>query len=129
MTDRTPSAPVGESPEVDVKMKLTQSEALLAVMVEHLETQVRVLRGALGEVLIDLGARSHPEGYAARAMEALYPEQIDPANPATKRCQAPAPPFPPHWLGTMARTGRSLAQVGRGFDVAERVTHALGGAK
>lgn len=116
----------GTSTTVDTKMKLTQTEALLAVMVEHLEQQVSTLRFALGAALIDLGARSRPESRAAEAMNELYPEHIELEDGRLlKNFQAPLPPFPPYWLGQMARTGRSLAQVSGKSDAVERVERAL----
>lgn len=116
----------------DPAFKLTQTEALLAVLVNHLDEEVSHLRYVLGGVLQDLYGRERCAGadredWPVYAMQSLYPQRIDPAIRGAR--ESSLPPFPTHWLANMARSGRSLAQVTRSREeAASRLAAALGGA-
>lgn len=110
MNDATPTRALGESPH-DPAARLTQNEALLAVLVEHLADEVSSLRYVLGGVLNDLYGRDRCHGedltdWPAYAKQSLYRDQTSDGHP-----RAAPMPFPPYWLGDMARSGRTVAQV------------------
>ena len=108
----------------------TTTEALLAVVVEYLEKEVGNLRYVLGGVLHELYGQDRCDGadrndWPAFAMSLLYPDDI---SPQVRGGAARPAPFPPHWLGEMARTGRTLAQVaGTRAEAARRVERAVRG--
>lgn len=118
---------------IDPSVTLTQNEAVLAVLVEHLEHELNAMRYALSGVMHHVYGRERCHSgdlndWPAFAFAGLYPEQVDPGNAATKNYQAKAAPFPAHWLGKMARTGRSLAQVAGRARATAQVEQTLGGA-
>lgn len=104
-------------------LHLTETEALLAVLIDHLTDEVSALRYALGATMQRIGWTGD-EGMEW-SYEKLYPQWFE-VDGLPRVRQAAAPPFPTHWLRMMATSGRSLAQVaGSKVAAAERIERAL----
>lgn len=91
---------------------LSTSDALLALLVDHLADEINGLRYALAWCLHQLGA---PE-VSPQLLATLYPD--DPAG-FGRNVTAKRPPFPPYVLARMARGGKSLSQAAGSRATAE----------
>ena len=103
----------------DPAMRLSDTEALLAVMVLHLASEIRTVRYALGAVMQHVPFGNQELWRFCH--ESMYPPREH--GPAA----AKPPPFPEHWLEHMATRGRSAAQAaGSTENARETLAQALG---
>lgn len=110
----------------DPSVRLSDVEAILAVIIDHQDQRIRHLTFACGVLLHAVygrDVRDQRQTAAGVAYRALYSEEIVPGSGAR---QGALPPFPIHWLRSMAQRRCTFAQVAENRqDAVDRMTRAL----